>query len=1112
MSANSIVFGVRISLDDRRSPVTEDSDIGLYNVTSDMAANANSGQKNITVDLGSIFEADDPIVISDDNDSEEGVINYVVGNIITLKENLANSYTTAANGKVDGDSVFAWLQNNISSLAENWSTDMLVEKGVGRFTKRIDIKRGGNIASPGSFSCTVKNTSQFWNSLQDENIFLNGKKIEVFEFAATTKTRKWSGICNKPTWNVKKYKISAKGYHNKRITNIITKINSTQFPEASVETIDKDVPATFGEIKPSFDGDGNTLYNGYARFVRTANKEEDIVFENNVKIYLSDSISVVTLPGTNSFPVVGTDGDDPPIMYKIKIAEAILLTEPPQQIGAAWYLNDVLQDSGILDVTSGFQNKYLQGIEGTGDGDFRKIKSAQVDLDGDITIVEITIYDYFEETLDGNATATHDNQTWCKIIDVARKYTGDMWPCKNYLDENGIVVIKGLNLFSYDKESKAEVTTENTDANVVESEIQFFKLPEYAYKDSETGSNNELYIDVKLFNDDPDKMSSFTILPIENYRLNTEKLLTEWELSGDGNIFSNARWKEDGFYPIATKMVGVLDTSNFNTTFVTDRLSTTFAKLSVTASGGPPGVHRHFICTLFDLPSIKKNLRFDDLYLILKLKSNGYVLNIMSDCNIYVRHKKFFGLATEAFNSSLAYWDQGAAGGEVRSDPDFYYLDVPPVDEKNKYFYVDSTVTPPERNLWGYKKFDFGISNKSDYDSIHKCCLFLWHEFSGTEANVDMEIYQIAMAFKKKVSIKNAIYTPFQGRIFNDTWSGRKTSANLIESPIDVMEHFERLSNWDDSSPTPVNDWGKGYALGAKIKTGATNPDSFDYTGDANITVTRNYKVNNQIQKYPKGYTDKIKKILCRDFFLGTYYDKDGFASIQSIKKSETTPIDTVTLADIIDRKKISIKEANPGDIYPEPFIRYNKNFANGEYESIIKVTNVTAPTFSADYIKGKMGAASKEELWDKCAALYKKTGHLEKPPQDLTDKQWFNGTNADSMAQDCIFNWVDWMNNSTIQFPLHYKKAGDWEELHRFTLTLPHQTNDVSVECITTKVDINPNAPYDVKIEAIMFWPDDIPEDFNIKDTWINFGNDIDDWKDNWTNYGNDDDKKDVM
>ena len=53
--ADSKVFGCKILLTDNASPVTEDADIGLYNVTSDMAANANAAQADVTVDDASDF-------------------------------------------------------------------------------------------------------------------------------------------------------------------------------------------------------------------------------------------------------------------------------------------------------------------------------------------------------------------------------------------------------------------------------------------------------------------------------------------------------------------------------------------------------------------------------------------------------------------------------------------------------------------------------------------------------------------------------------------------------------------------------------------------------------------------------------------------------------------------------------------------------------------------------------------------------------------------------------------------------------------------------------------------------------------------------------------------
>jgi hypothetical protein len=75
--------------------------IKLSDVESALTANAASGQKDVAVTDASLFAASDPVVISDDNASENNAIASIAGNTLTMTTNLANTYTTAANGKVN---------------------------------------------------------------------------------------------------------------------------------------------------------------------------------------------------------------------------------------------------------------------------------------------------------------------------------------------------------------------------------------------------------------------------------------------------------------------------------------------------------------------------------------------------------------------------------------------------------------------------------------------------------------------------------------------------------------------------------------------------------------------------------------------------------------------------------------------------------------------------------------------------------------------------------------------------------------------------------------------------------------------------------------------------
>jgi len=1088
MSDIKIVFGVKIYLTDHADPVTANSNIGLYNVNSDMAANANSGQKDVTVDDGTEFEAGQVVTVKDDNASETAYINSIAGNVLTMYANLTNSYTTAANGIVNGNSVFGWIQNDISGLSGNWKSGMLVKDGIKKWTRGIDLKRGGNTAQSYSSGCSIKNTSLFWYTIEDLEIFINGLRSEIYEFQDTTPTRVYSGKCEKPTWDTTKYNINFKGFHASRITNITKKINIPDYPEASGDLLDKPIPATYGEIRPVFDENDNVAYNGYVKFVRTADKIEtfEIGDVNTVGDYelRGDPTPLQT------FPVVGNDGESPSKVYKMKIG----LT------GVQWYLG------GTTLLTSGsypldfFEDYYIHVVEGEQDDKYRKISDAYVDIDDDPTLIVATVNDYFERNLAGNSLATAEDNSWVTLDDINRDYQVDTWPCKGYISNIGVTLSSNAELYAYDssRSSKFDVSgeEETIKTNVDETPLQFLRLPEYAYEDSGNGDNNILNIDVKLFDGTPDQMNSFLILPVENPTLSIEANSLFWAKWGIGA--ASYVKKSDGLYGDPFASYTITPVGNLSSTI--DKEYNTSYQTTVASSD------TWAFAILCNLPSFPKNFQFDNMYFGLRVISN--ITRTPGIPSVYydVKWRRFIGTSDTVLSHGAAPVSPGVS--TVENIADQHYLTNPNTSNLGLYSNGQFIVSVNDIRYYGYYNSTFlGIDNEKLYNSIQE--LLVSFRPGGNNETHIYNIYELAVIFRKSISIKKALYSPFLGRIFNDTWETRKTSTDLIESPKDLLEHLDRLQYYDDSPP-PANGWGLGYAIGAKIKTGATANGSFDNTDDGNLIVLSGYKAANQPQKFEECYTDKLKKSLCRNFHLASWVDKNGYECVKRIVNAETSPSDTVTLSDIIDRKRISVDVRPPMDIYPEPFIRYRKNFANGEYESIIRIINVDQESYQAGYVEGIEDSTEAEVLWGKCQTLFKKTKNLNKPPSDLTDSQWFNGTDAYERAKEYLENWINWMYNPTCKINVHYNKAGQWEEAHRFILQLPHQTNNVQIECILTKITIDPNSPYICDVEAIML-AEDIPEEYYIKDTWTNFGDD-NDWKDTYTIQGGDDDIKDSM
>ena len=313
-----------------------------------------------------------------------------------------------------GESEFRWIENTLAGLVETWKTGMLAENGIPEVEESAEWKHGANVAQVKPMTISVDDTSQLWKTLDDAGVSLNGCKCEIIEFTKVVLTSNitekiiYRGKTDVDKWNRTTYTIPTEPAHLKRVSNILTQVDDQDFPNASGDIINDVIPASFGE----FSNDK------YAKMIRVADKEEvNFLPSTGTSFFLSDNIEmVIALAALKMFPVVGDDGDTPPLMYKIKI-----------NTGINWWQNGVLQTTGTLDL-SYFENKYIKIVDGIGLDSYRMIASAQVDLDSDKTIIEITIANYFKDTLVGNVTATETDNSWVQFLDIAQDYMVDVWP------------------------------------------------------------------------------------------------------------------------------------------------------------------------------------------------------------------------------------------------------------------------------------------------------------------------------------------------------------------------------------------------------------------------------------------------------------------------------------------------------------------------------------------------------------------------------------------------------------------------------------------------------------------------------------------------------------
>jgi len=1039
---------------------------------------------------------------------------------------VANAADIGLYSIVGGNSVFRWIESDISAYAPTytWKTGILKPDFSEPTQESVDVAITGNLPTIGGTSIKIINTimyagayTQFDKILSDNGIHFNELRMDIIRFEIVggalvnaDGSVHFRGLCGNTTWDEKELTIPLETALLKRKSNLATIINKTDFPNASDDIVGQTVPVTYGEFKPQYNSNGTIIHNGFAKFVRTANNET--VYENLViqkwknddgTVYWSTMNADFT--GIKAFPIVSNNGAIPPVIYSIKL---LTLSSNINWFDSAY--NPIITGTITLDY---FEGMYIKVIDGIGENKYRRIKSGNIDLDTAHNVLILEIEDVFEETLAGNATATEIDNSWVQIVDIAREYRSDIWRCKDYLDVNGGFIYNAMNIFGYLAQSIAKVTTENTDANILTAKNEFMRLPLYAYKDIGDGNKNLLDIDVKLFNGDPDTMDSFLILPVSNVALYNESDLTEW--GGVGYTKKSAGLFYDGTkFNINSEVIdGALTSVNNKNYYGYYQRALNLQIKNV--------VWWHFIT--FGLPEIPANFYENfEMYILIRMMTAweffppGY-----PDSYITVSYKKFMGSHISAL--AKTDWNDDEVApilGKLHTFDnvaDFYY-DYHRPSKGNTAFYYDNNGST---TFSGYMNIPItGIDNRDKYNMVKGKFALGIRRKNGVAVTINLDdyirIYEMAVALKKSVSIKDAIYSPFQGRIYGTTWgqsegsssfssssqsspssssssshssmsssssssetgeTGRKVALAMINNPIDIMEHVLRLQMWSETGET--KNWGKEYATSPLIDI-STSEGGFDYEDLDPIKALRPAW---QILNYNDAWSDEMLRRLCKSFFLVNYqHPETGKESVAYIAdKSLTVPAMTITLDDIIGPVG-QVVYPQVKNVYCEPYIKYCLNNANGQYEKIIQVTNTSKPIYDASYVIGVTGSNA-EMLWTRGHVLWEAYRQIEPMPTDISENPLIV-KDADALwFLDTLYNWMGAINidgdpvnvifepKKRIVFNVPYQVGKGWFLTQHHKLQLPHQTDDVAIEFMIEQISKNINKGKEiVTVQAILY------------------------------------------
>lgn len=1037
-----------------------------------------------------------------------------------------------------GESEIRLIENDLTNLAaqvgETWKTGLLKKRAFGSFSESFDGKKGGNIASRNTTSCSIINTSRFSKDLSDSDIYLRGCKAEIWEFRRDTTTGNivtyvmYYGVVSDVDYDELYYTVTIADSNENRDTYLTHSENGEDYYP----------PVTFGYHSPEITG-----VNNYAKFTRKTHEESlfRLYHENNYE-YSGENILIRTfahgsVDGETRFPVVDVLDTLSVNEVQILISEVAFVT-----------INDIDISvySNTYDFTPHLLGKYMYCVEANGDvsnsqGYYRRITAAELDkTNGDLRI-NITYANQFPYKLDGNEEVDSDNQCILQIFDMEFLYSSDTFKCGGFLKEkkrSGIDVnpeetVDDDNLiyvYVYDEQVTTD-TTQSDDETTTQTELQdFVPVPingASAYGNIEGITTSTNLIELKpesVF--DKSVLTGYNFYPLHSFQNYNNPTL-------EGRIDNGDRWHKliDGFY--------VYDqNSNFEgTDWDSDALAG--ANLSVSDTGSllyvlnndpDQSYRRELSATNFLYRNrfawafkgrttyIEDYIRFKKLFLGLSIITSNTVNSADHGWyNFYVKYKHWYPSTKHILSSTIAEnFDDRNAGGYVRNLPKLYWNDnfVPGWVQggDNEYF-----VTANTTNVVSGAN-NFVLAENDDYEkanSITEILIIITKESSNNyQDTVDaVDIKSMSLILENQTNIRDSVYSPFAGRVYDDTWGGRVTSTDVITEPHRVIEHALRLGNWSEVGDSePTDGWGSDYAANALVDTSSNygGMDSSVLESIGGLSVAR------QIFDKEECSRSSIIKSLCKAFHLvswrknyATTASGDTGKECLTYLLNDEAASDSIDLTDIMGNVS-NVKELESRDVYCEPVINYCYNVATSKYEKQLKITNTSAGTgnFDSSYAEGFSGSSA-EATWEIGAALYQKYGIVNEMPSDLSDQRWVYD---DVTAQVILYRIMKWQQIKRITINVSYNKARSYYLTQKVSLSLPHQTNSTAVNCIIEKINKN---YYDNKVTLGLIMLDDVDYDgFYYKDTWETVSNDWQDDTETYSDRGSTglDDKKKVM
>lgn len=918
--------------------------------------------------------------------------------IQAIKVNLQGEYTEDATIGLYTASGASYLRVSEATLTGTtlaWTPGLILKGGIGDIDASGSLERGGNIADYSGLRVSLANAEKLMQSLKDLQINIIGLPVTVHEFVGTiadsdsvSEDTIFTGVVENIAWGDTIATINLKNSLYKRETNL-----------SSVAENGVTIPVTFGKMYPP----DTTVINNLAKFVRSEDEVDETIYNNAV---LTDE---EVNPEITIFPAASLiiDGSAP---YYMGMNIAVNGT-PSSNFSPAVVPEDV----------------FLKIVSGGGSGKYYPVTS--IEAVPSYIRIEISGYMYPAPSSSGST------RSWVKLVKINRLHKADTWPCKEFKNATDGTAILTPEVYTYNSDNKV-----------------YDRIADLGFSVSTTDKNT-IDIDGSQCSTDVDTIESSVVLPVTS--LAKVSSLDGWtDTSGfDLDLIYTTKHDDGIFYnaAMASSTVVVTNDSLTNPTYAYDQGVSSYAEFSPTLDVQTVDSGRKYCLALkFGLPKapLLKNI-------------SGVCIGIKMKAGITENLPPPFGLQSIGGNLSLllrrfAYTQYATDGKKFPVenvaivDPNFndipekYY--VPIGTDGNKYYSIATAASGGKwTTAYGYSNYQI-TDDIEVYNTFVEGAIILEGEPDNLVRYYDnfLKIYELCIIFNlDSGSIKKEIFSPLASRVFNDTFESRKTATDLIENPVDVIEHTRRLQNWSELGGTVV-EWGKEYAANALIKL--ADDGSFD---SPNLTYLTGQTVAMQITDSDKAKSNSLIKKLCAVFDLCSYIDQDGYECVETLQPWATAPTETILLTD--QHGAIGdIEESKVENIYCEPVINYLFDQGSGEYQKSVRVTNIDATAWTAAYTPGYL-LADGERIWNLCKALYTKYRHVEPCPADFSDLPCVRDY---AVALAYIERKLAWMEKPHLPtLNIAYSKGKDYNIYKHVMVQLPVHTNNVLVECIIDKI-----------------------------------------------------------